>query len=172
MTDAMDERVVQTLYGDLLDAWNRRNARDYAALFWDDGFVVGFDGSSHDDPERIESDLGQIFGNHPTAAYVGKVRSVRFLNADVGVLRAVAGMVRPGESDLFPPANAIQTLIAARRDGEWRISVFQNTPAAFHGSPELADQLTAELRAELRGERGAPGELDGRIRVRTYRTLP
>lgn len=147
----MDERAVHTLYKDLLDAWNRRDARDYAALFSDGGFVVGFDGSSHDDPTEIESILGQIFADHPTAAYVGTVRNVSFLNTDVAVLRAVAGMVRPGESDLFPPANAIQTLVAQRRNSEWRVAAFQNTPAAFHGRPELAERLTAELREVLRG---------------------
>ena len=35
-------------------------------------------------------------------------------------------------------------------DGKWKIISFQNTPAAFHGRPELAEQLSAELREELR----------------------
>ena len=46
--------------------------------------------------------------------------------------------------------NAIQILVAARRDGQWRIELFQNTPAAFHGRPEASEVLTAELRAALR----------------------
>jgi len=28
----------------------------------------------------------------------------------------------------------------------WRIALFQNTPAAFHGRPEAAKKLSAELR--------------------------
>jgi hypothetical protein len=34
-------------------------------------------------------------------------------------------------------------------EGKWRIALFQNTPAAFHGRPELAEQLSADLRHVL-----------------------
>jgi len=34
-------------------------------------------------------------------------------------------------------------------DGEWRIKLFQNTPAQFHGRPELVEQMTDELRKEF-----------------------
>lgn len=78
----MDENAVRKLYGELLGAWNRREAGEYARLFSEDGYAIGFDGSSHEGIEKIESE-------------------------------------------------------------------FQNTPAAFHGRPELADKLTEELRAEL-----------------------
>jgi hypothetical protein len=63
--------------------------------------------------------------------------------------RAVVGMVPPAQSDLNPAVNAIQTLVAAKRDGKWRIALFQNTPAQFHGRPELVQQLTEELRQIL-----------------------
>lgn len=99
---------------------------------------------------EIESVLRRIFADHPTAAYVAKIRDVRFLTPEVAVLRAVAGMVPPGRSDLSPAVNAVQTLVAAVRDGQWRIAVYQNTPAAFHGRPELTERLTAELRQVLR----------------------
>ena len=70
-----------------------------------------------DGPTEIESEIRQIFANHPTAAYVAKVRSVRFLAPDVAILRAVAGMVLPGQSDLNPALNAHQTLVSSKRDG-------------------------------------------------------
>lgn len=145
-----DERSAWSLYQKLLDSWNRRNAKDMAALFAEDGNVVGFDGSPLNGPAEIESVLGKIFADHPTAAYVGKIREVRFLTPDVAVLRAVAGMVPPGQSDLNPAVNAIQTLVAVKQDGQWRVAVYQNTPAAFHGRPEMSEKLTEELRQVLR----------------------
>jgi uncharacterized protein (TIGR02246 family) len=63
------------------------------------------------------------------------------------MLGAVAGLVPAGKSDLNPQLNAIQTLVAKREDGGWRILQFQNTPAQFHGRPEDAEALTNELRA-------------------------
>jgi len=144
------EPAIHDLYRELLRAWNERDADRFASLFEEDGNVVGFDGSQVDGRAEIESHLRQIFENHPTGAYVGKVRGVRFLSPDVALLRAVAGMVLPGQSDLNPDLNAIQTLMAVRRGGDWRIALYQNTPAAFHGRPEASQALTHELRQLLR----------------------
>jgi uncharacterized protein (TIGR02246 family) len=132
-----------------LEAWNRQDAAHFAALFDEDSNVVGFDGSQMNGPSEIESTLRQIFGDHRTATYVGKIRGVRFLVPEVAVLRAVVGMVPPGQSDLNPAVNAIQSLVAVKKEGRWRITLFQNTPAQFHGRPELAEALTEELRQLL-----------------------
>src|SRR6266540_3892491 len=141
--------AVRSLYRQLLDGWNQRNADAFAAPFEEDGYVVGFDGSQMNGRAEIASVLGQIFADHQTGAYVGKVRDVRFLAPEVAVLRAVSGMVPPGQSDLNPAVNTIQTLVAARRDGRWRIALYQNTPAQFHGRPELSQALTEELQQLL-----------------------
>lgn len=143
---AADESEVGALYRGLLDYWNRRDAHAYAALFDEEGHVVGFDGSVVNGRAEIEAHIGQIFADHVTAAYVGKVRGVRFLTPAVAILRAVVGMVPPGQSAINPAANAIQTMVAAKDvDGQWRIALFQNTPAQFHGRPEMAQELTEEL---------------------------
>jgi uncharacterized protein (TIGR02246 family) len=132
-----EEDEVRAIYWNLLDCWNRRNADAFAALFAADGNPIGFDGSPMNGRAEIESALRQIFADHLTASYVAIVRGVRFLTPDVAVLRAVAGMVPPCRSDLNPAVNAVQTLVAAKQDGRWRIAIFQNTPAAFHGRPHL-----------------------------------
>ena len=144
-----DEAEVRSLYQRLLDAWNKRDVAAYAALFEDRANVVGFDGSQMTGRSEIETTLAQIFAHHQTASYVSKVREVRLLTPDVAILRAVVGMVPPGQTDINPAVNAIQSLTAVKRDGRWRIALFQNTPAQFHGRPELAQQLTEELRQHL-----------------------
>jgi uncharacterized protein (TIGR02246 family) len=97
----------------------------------------------------IEGPLRKIFADHPTATYVGIVKDVRFVRPDVAILRAVAGMVPPGKADINSAVNAVQTLVAVKHENRWRISLFQNTPAAFHGRPELVRQLSDELRQLL-----------------------
>jgi hypothetical protein len=57
-------------------------------------------------------------------------------------------MVPPGKSQVNPETNAIQSLIAQQVGGHWRIQLFQNTPAAFHGRPEAGEALTAELQRQ------------------------
>ncbi len=144
-----DEAEIRALYRGMLDNWNQRSAEGIAALYAEDAAIVGFDGSQLDGRAEIEQEMRRIFADHLTAVYVGKVREVRFLTPEVAILRAVVGMVPHGQSDLNPAVNAVQTLVAARREGRWRIALFQNTPAQFHGRPELAEQLTEELQRLL-----------------------
>ena len=145
-----DEIEVRALYQQLLDGWNKRNADAFAASFAEDGHVIGFDGSQMAGQTEIASTLRQIFADHLTGTYVNKVRDVRLLSPDVAILRAVVGLVPHAQSDIEPALNAHQTLIATKHDDQWRITLFQNTPAQFHGRPELTQQLTDELRQQPR----------------------
>jgi len=146
-SSSQDEQKVRELYQRLLDAWNNRNATEMAALFDEHGNIVGFDGSQVNGRTGIESEMGQIFGHHQTPPYFAKTREVRFLTPEVSLLRAAAGMIPPGKSDIDPALNAVQSLVATKvSDNEWRIALFQTTPAQFHGRPELVQQLTDELR--------------------------
>jgi uncharacterized protein (TIGR02246 family) len=146
---ADETSAVAVLYEQLLASWNGRDAATYAGLFAPDGNIVGFDGSQVDGPAAIAAHLGQIFADYPTPTYVAKIREVRLLTPDVVLLRAVAGLLQRGQTDLNPAANTIQSLVAVRSGDMWRVALFQNTPAQFHGRPELADRLTAELRELL-----------------------
>jgi len=98
---------------------------------------------------EIGASLTQIFAEHVTAPYIAKIRAVRFLTPAVALLRAGVGMIPPGQTKLNPAVNSIQTLIAIKQDASWKITLFQNTPAQFHGRPELVQQLTDELRRLL-----------------------
>jgi uncharacterized protein (TIGR02246 family) len=139
----------RALYEWLLDAWNGRDAAAFAALFADDGTVIGFDGSLMRGPEAIEAELMRIFADHETARYVSIVRDVRNPSADTALLLADAGMVARAGAEFMPEVNARQTLLAERVEAGWRIALFQNTPAALHERSDLREQLSAELRTVL-----------------------
>lgn len=143
---AVDARIAD-LYERLLESWNRQDSGTYAGAFTEDGTLVGFDGSQVEGRSEIEKHLRGIFADHKTAKYVWKIREVRLLMSDVVLLRAVVGMVRPGQSSLNPAANAVQSLVATAHEDGWRVALFQNTPTQFHGRPEVAEVLTEELRA-------------------------
>jgi uncharacterized protein (TIGR02246 family) len=143
------EAMILDLYHALLDSWNRRDARGFAALYAENGSTVGFDGSQMNGRAQIEDELSQIFAGHKTGTFVSKVREVRFLSPEAALLRAVVGMVPDGESDIKSDVNAVQSLVAVRHDNEWKIALSQMTPAQFHGRPELAEALIEELRELL-----------------------
>ncbi len=129
---AVEDTQIEKLYKQLLDCWNRQDAKGMASLFARDGNVVGFDGSQMNGKMEIESEIGQIFSHHQTASYVEKIREIRFLGKEIN-----------------PSVNAIQSLIAVKDNGTWHIALFQNTPARFHERPELAEALTRELQQEV-----------------------
>ncbi len=144
------ERATRELYERLIEAWNKRNAREYALQFASNGSIVGFDGSQVNGQLDVGAHVSEVFSHHQTATYVTIVREVRSITGDVTLLRANAGMVPPGKDDINPERNAVQSLIAARKNGKWEIVLFQNTPAAYDGRPELSKKLCEELRAVLR----------------------
>jgi uncharacterized protein (TIGR02246 family) len=94
MNQSERERVI-SVYRQLLDAWNRRDADAFAACFADDGSCVGFDGSMMSGRAEIASTLRGIFEHHPTASYVAKVREVRAIAPGVAIVRSVVGMAHP-----------------------------------------------------------------------------
>jgi uncharacterized protein (TIGR02246 family) len=145
-----DGDAVRALHEELLTAWNRQDARAYAALFTGDAAMIGFDGSQIDG-SAVEEHLRSIFADHRTASYVREVTEVRPLADDVVLLRARVGMVPPGQSDVNPETNAVQSLVAVRKTGGWRIALFQNTPAQYHGRPDLAQEHTSAMRRALGG---------------------
>lgn len=138
------DAAVRDLYGRLLSGWNARDAGAFAGLFAHDGVMIGFDGSQAAGPE-IRQHLTPIFSDHPTAAYAAKVRAVRPLGPDRMLLLAIVGMIPPGGDELNPEVNALQSLVAEREGEAWRIVLFQNTPAQYHGRPELVADHTAEV---------------------------
>ena len=144
------QEIVQ-LYNELITAWNERNAEAMARLFAKQGEMIGYDGSDAVGQEEITAHLSPIFLQHRTPMYICKVKDVRVLGQKVAMLRAIAGMVRAGEEDIDPAFNAHHTLLAVKIGEEWKIELFQNTPAQFHGRPHLVEQMTEELRRTMQG---------------------
>src|SRR5205823_1081706 len=125
----MSEPEIREIYHRILDGWNGRDASAFAAPFADDGEVIGFDGSRVVGQGKIEAEIASIFADHATGRYVGIARSVRQLSPGVAILHAVSGVVPAGADAINPDLNAIQSLVAQRQANEWRVILYQNTPA-------------------------------------------
>jgi len=150
-TDAISsDHPIRRLYEQILIAWNQQDAPAMAAYFEEDGNLVGYDGTQAESRADIEDHLRPIFADHPTAAYVAKVREVRMLGSNVGILRAVVGMIPPGSDDINAAGNTIQTLVSVQNADGWQATLFQSTPAAWHGRPQESAALTEELRDVMR----------------------
>jgi uncharacterized protein (TIGR02246 family) len=144
---AVDEKAIRSLYDSMIDGWNRGDSAAMTRDFAEHAHIVGFDGSQENGRRRIREYLAGIFADHPVAAFVTLVREVREIVPGAAILRANAGMVPPGQAEINPKTNAVQSLIAAEHDGRWQVELFQNTPAAWHGREADVQTLTAELQA-------------------------
>jgi hypothetical protein len=87
---------------------------------------------------------------------VGRVEDVRFLSPDVVLMHAVGSTVMRGESEPSPERDSIQTLVATREGGEWRLAAFQNTRVRPMGPRPVSFLLWAltDLLWKVFGPRG------------------
>jgi uncharacterized protein (TIGR02246 family) len=148
------DEALRAVYGRLLAAWNAADATAFADEFAEDGEVVGFDGSRMSGRGSIRTELASIFADHATGRYVGIPGTVRPLGPDAAVLLAVSGVVPAGADQIRPELNAVQSLVGQRQDDGWRVVLYSNTPAAFHGRPHLVAELTEQLTRALRADQG------------------
>jgi uncharacterized protein (TIGR02246 family)/steroid delta-isomerase-like uncharacterized protein len=146
-----NEVVIRSLYFQMIDGWNKGNGKAFASPFAEDADLVGFDGTHLKGRQEIASFHQQLFDTFVKGSrLVGKIRNVRFLNPDVAIMHAVGGTIMAGQSDIEPERNSIHTLVIMKEsDDKWRVTAFQNTWAQYIGRPEMAHELTEELRKEL-----------------------
>jgi uncharacterized protein (TIGR02246 family) len=147
MMPTMGENDVRALYDKLVAGWNDHDGDAMAEPFAEDGVVIGFDGSVSSGRQTIANQMSNIFADHETGRYAVKVHSVRPLAAQAMILRAIAGLVPAGQHAINPETNSHQTVVAEQQQSSWKIVLFQNTPAQFHGRPALVEDMTQELQA-------------------------
>jgi uncharacterized protein (TIGR02246 family) len=125
---ATHEQAVRALYQQLMDGWNQGSGSAFAAAFTDDGDLVAFDGTHLEGREQIASFQQRLFDKYLKGTrLVGEVEGVRFLDPDTAVMHAVGNTIMRGRQQPARQRASIQTLIAVRRDREWRVAAFQNT---------------------------------------------
>src|ERR671911_1780695 len=125
---AADEVAVRDLYRELMDGWNRGSGEAFAAVFTEDGDLIGFDGTHLKGRAEIATFHQELFDKWLKGTrLVGRVKDVRFLSSDVALMHAFGSTVMRGKTEPAPERDSIQTLVAVRRDGQWRLAAFQNT---------------------------------------------
>jgi uncharacterized protein (TIGR02246 family) len=132
---ATEEMAVRDVYQRLMAAWNQGSGEAFAAVFADDGHLVGFDGHHFKGRDEIAPFQQELFDKWLKGSrLVGTVQDVRFLGPDVAVMHAVGGTITRGKSTPAPGRDSVQTLVVTRQGHEWQIVAFQNTRLRLIGS--------------------------------------
>jgi uncharacterized protein (TIGR02246 family) len=116
------------------EAWNRHDAKAYAALFTEDGDLVNVVGWWWKGRPQIEQKLtdAYIFVFRESTLTVNEVQ-VKFLTPEIAVAHVHWSMVGARTPQGLPePRQGIQTLTLQKQAGKWLIAAFQNT----NGIPE------------------------------------
>jgi uncharacterized protein (TIGR02246 family) len=130
-SSALDEASIRALHQRKVDGWNHRSAEDFAAAFADDADLVTF-GIHLKGRQEIASFYRQLFDALLNGSRLeGRIKSVRFFNADVAVMHAISSTMTRGEAEISPDREAVETLVLTRSDSQWRIATLQDSRPAF-----------------------------------------
>lgn len=123
-----DEAAIRALYEQLMAGWNAGSGAAFAAAFAEDGDLIGFDGTHLKGRAEIASFHQPLFDKWLKGTrLVGEVKRVRLLSPEVVLIHATGGTVLRGKSAPAQERDSIQTLVAIKRGGAWRLAAFQNT---------------------------------------------
>jgi len=145
---ARDEAEIRDLQVRQQEAWNRHDARAYAALFTDDGDVVNVVGWWWKGRSDIETNLTGAFSVvfRDSTLKITDVQ-VRFLASDIAVAHVRWSMEGSKTPPGIPePREGIQIQVLQKRDSAWRIAAFQNTSSL----PETPFPTQASAKARSR----------------------
>lgn len=111
--------------------------------------MIGFDGSQIIGKAAIAEAMSKISSTMPQALTLESFAACENSSAMERSFALSNGVVPAGDDDVRPELNAMQSLVAEQGHDGWRVILHHNTPAAFHGRPDLAEALTEELRAQI-----------------------
>jgi len=126
---ARDHAEIRDLQARQQEAWNRHDAKAYAALFTSDGDVVNVVGWWWKSRSEIETNLTAAFAVafRDSTLTITDVQ-VRFLAGDLAVAHVRWSMEGSKTPPGIPePREGIQIQVLQKRDRVWRIAAFQNT---------------------------------------------
>jgi uncharacterized protein (TIGR02246 family) len=123
-----DEAAVRALYQQCMDGWNAGSGEAFAAVFAEDGHLVAFDGTHFEGRQNMVSFHQVLFDKWLKGTrLVGHVTRVQFLAPNVALMHALGGTIMRGRTTPSPARDSIQTLVAVRQNGQWKLAAFQNT---------------------------------------------
>ncbi|GAA3865789.1 SgcJ/EcaC family oxidoreductase [Streptomyces sedi] len=127
--EAVDAAGVRALSGRIAGAWAENDGTAFADVFTEDATVIL--------PGDVFLRGRAEIRTYMTAAYAGPYRGTRvtgdprtvtFLSEDACVMVTYGGVLVPGETEVAAARAIRATWVCVRRDGDWHVAAYQNTP--------------------------------------------
>ncbi|MFC4857046.1 SgcJ/EcaC family oxidoreductase [Actinophytocola glycyrrhizae] len=128
MTTDAGKAAVAALTQKLLAAWAYNDADAFADLFVEDGTMI-LAGVFCSGRDEIREHVAKEFeGRWKGTQVTGTPISIRSLGPDVTLLLSNGGILEAGETEVSEDSAIRASWLAVRRDGEWRLAAYQNSP--------------------------------------------
>jgi uncharacterized protein (TIGR02246 family) len=128
VSQEVEQESVRSLPTQLSNAWNKGDGQGVADTFTEHGVLVSSDGTYCDGRAEIDRYLGRLFATYLRGSrFAAKVISVRFLGPNVALMRLEGDFWMAGAMEPAAERRAVQSLVAARDAGRWRVALFQAT---------------------------------------------
>ncbi|MDL4816914.1 SgcJ/EcaC family oxidoreductase [Actinomadura opuntiae] len=122
-----NESEVRSVLDRLYKAWADNDADAFADLYVEDATVV-MPGVFHQGRSAVRDFMAQSFaGPLKGSRAVDEPQDVR-VDGDTAVIVSNSGIIMAGQSEVPPDREVRATWVLARRNGEWLISAYTNTP--------------------------------------------
>jgi uncharacterized protein (TIGR02246 family) len=139
-TDA-DKAAIAALTQKVVSAWAYADAEAFASVFAEDGTMI-LAGAYCDGPAEVSAYMAKAFqGPYKDTQVTGQPISIRALDENTAILLSLGGVLAAGETEVSADSAIRASWLAVRRDGEWRLAAYQNTPRYdVHAAGSAADR--------------------------------
>lgn len=127
-TSPEDEMAIRALIDQLTSGWNSGNGAAYGLPFSEECDYITFNGDRLQGRAAVADDHQVLFDTHLKGSrLVFESVEMRPVTPDVVLVHSIGNSLLERQRELSPSRRSIQTLVAVRRDGEWKFTAFQNT---------------------------------------------
>ena len=127
-----DEAAIQAVLGDSYQAWAAGDAGRMVADYTANATAI-MTGSLRDSRDGIRENMALAFeGPLKGSSTYNKQLSLRFVGRDAAIVVSESGILFPGETEVPDTAKVNATWVLEKRDGQWLIAAYHNSPALSH----------------------------------------
>lgn len=128
MTSNSEQAAIAALTQRMVTGWAYGEAETLANLFVEDGTLI-LPGVFCNGRDQIRDYFAQAFdGRYKGTQVTGKPISIRSLGPDVAILLSYGGVLEAGETEVSESGAIRASWLCVRRDGQWRLAAYQNSP--------------------------------------------
>jgi uncharacterized protein (TIGR02246 family) len=128
-----EQAAIAAVPGRLVSAWEAHDANAFAELFIEDGTLIlpGYYRRGRD--EIREFMTAGFAGRYEGTRVTGKPVEIKPLGAGAVALITQGGVLAPGETEVSAKAAIRASWVLVKRDGQWLLAVYQNSPRDLDG---------------------------------------